>query len=359
MEMQEKTSTPRLLKDTKKKIRVDYEDKVSLATRLKIRLTSSSFWVDRVWYLFRFLIMLGISYVILSPFFSRILQSFMSRGDFMDATVNMIPKHISFDMYKYLITENDYFSALGTTTILALVCAILQTFTCCMIGYGLSKFKFRGKKLILFMVILVMLIPPSTLSVSMTNHFKFFDLATILRIGGDGWTMKGIIEVITGEPLNLIGTFWPMIILSVIGCGFKNGLYIFMMMQFFKGVPDELEESAYVDGSGAFRTFLQIIIPLSIPMMVTIFLFSFSWQWTDEFYIKLFSLDRDYTFFNSVYTFVPDSIKEVSDKLGGQGDYNTATLNTAGMMVIAPLIVVYLFGQRYLVQGIERSGIVG
>ena len=60
------------------------------------------------------------------------------------------------------------------------------------------------------------------------------------------------------------------------------------MRQFFHGVPDELEESAYVDGSGTFRTFFQIILPLSIPMMITIFLFSFSWQWTDKFYTELF-----------------------------------------------------------------------
>ncbi len=376
MEMQEKTSAPRLLKDTKKKIRVEYEDKLPLATRIKLKLTSSGFWIDRVWYLFRFLIMLGISYVILSPFFSRFLQSFMARSDFMDATVNMIPKTLSIDIYKYLITENHYFSALGTTTVLSLVCAILQTFVCCMIGYGISKFKFKGKKIIVGLVVLVMLIPPSTLSVSLTNHFKFFDLATILRVGGDNWTMKGPLELIdivvnwalrlvgiTKEvnigPINMIGSFTPMIILSMIGCGFKNGLYIFMMMQFFKGVPDELEESAYVDGSGPFRTFLQIILPLSVPMMVTIFLFSFSWQWTDEFYVNLFLPGSDIHFFYDVYGRLPESIKDVSDALGGQDKYNSAVQNTAGMMIMAPLIGVYLFGQRYLIQGIERSGIVG
>ncbi len=351
-------STPRLLKDTKKKIRVDYEDKVSFGTRVKLQLTSSNFWVDRVWYLFRFLIMLGISYVILSPFFSRFTQSFMAREDFMNPTVSLIPKNFTLDIYKYLITENQYFRAMGTSAALALICAILQTFTCCMVGYGLSKFKFKGKSIIFALVIITMVIPPSTLRMSMIEHFNFFDLATLLTIPN----MKGIIELIFKEPLELTGSFAPMIVLSIIGCGFKNSLYIFMMMQFFKGVPDELEESAYVDGSGAFRTFIQIILPLSIPMMVTIFLFSFSWQWTDEFYTSAFfpaTTMSDTVFLPDVYKTLPATIQKVSDTLGGQQLYNSAVKNTAGMMIIAPLIIVYLFGQRYLVQGIERSGLVG
>ncbi len=346
---------PRLLKDTKRKIRVDYEDKVSFAQRVKLRLTSSSFWIDRVWYVFRFLMMVGISYVILSPFFTRILQSFMASEDFFDMTVNMIPKHVTLDMYKYLIIENDYFEAMKNTALLSVLCAVFQTFTCCMVGYGLSKFKFKGKKIVFFFVILTMLIPPNTLKMSMIQHFNYFDPGKILGLFNGN--MKGLFGIFGVKELPVLtDTYWPLIILSLIGCGFKNGLYIFMMMQFFKGVPDELEESAYVDGSGAFRTFLQIILPLSVPMMVTIFLFSFSWQWTDEFYTSIFFLSGDLKFLPDVYKEIPPSLELFTS---GKDIYHTAVRNTAGMLIIAPLIVVYLFGQRFLVQGIERSGLVG
>ncbi len=351
------TKTPQLVKETKNKIRVDYEDKLSFGKRLKLKLSSSNFWIDRVWYLFRFLIMLGISYVILSPFLSRIMQSFMAREDFMNPTVSLIPKNFSLDIYKYLITENHYFQAMGTSAALALICAILQTFTCCMVGYGLSKFKFKGKKIILGLVIMMMIIPPNTLRSSMLEHFRYFDIFSIF-----GFRMKGLIELVSGSTIQLTNTFAPLIILSIIGCGFKNGLYIFMMVQFFKGVPDELEESAYVDGSGAFRTFIQIILPLAVPMMVTIFLFAFSWQWTDQFYIGMFfpkSTLSDIVFFRDVYAVPPKTIMDLSNKLGNQTLYHSAVMNTAGMMIIAPLIIVYLFGQRYLIQGIERSGLVG
>ena len=75
---------------------------------------------------------------------------------------------------------------------------------------------------------------------------------------------------------NLTNTYWPFVILSITGLGFKNGLYIFIMRQYYQGVPDELEEAAYVDGSGVFKTFIRIIVPLSVPMLITIFLFAFS-----------------------------------------------------------------------------------
>ena len=350
----EQQTAPKLLKNTKRKIRVDYEGKASTGKRLRLKLTTGSFWVEKLWYLARFIIMLGISYVILQPFFSRIFQSFMTFDDFIDPTVGLIPKHWSGDMYKYITVENHYFAAMRNTFLLSLICAVIQTFICCMVGYGLSKFKFRGRKLVFAFVILMLVIPPDTLRLAIKQHFDFFDFFSLLSLDN-----KGLIELITGRAINMNGTFAPFIILSVIGCGFKNSLYIFMMMQFFKGVPDELEESAYVDGSGAFRTFIQIILPLSIPMMITIFLFSFSWQWTDELYVGIFMQgDRSPVMLASTrfWNVIPASLKV---NRAGKELYDNAIKNTSAMMVIAPLIVVYLFGQRYLVQGIERSGIVG
>ena len=352
--MENQQTAPKLLKNTKRKIRVDYEGKASTAKRLRLKLTTGSFWVEKLWYLARFIIMLGISYVILQPFFSRIFQSFMTFDDFIDPTVGLIPKHWSGDMYKYITVENHYFAAMRNTFLLSLICAVIQTFICCMVGYGLSKFKFRGRKLVFAFVILMLVIPPDTLRLAIKQHFDFFDFFSLLSLDN-----KGLIELITGRAINMNGTFAPFIILSVIGCGFKNSLYIFMMMQFFKGVPDELEESAYVDGSGAFRTFIQIILPLSIPMMITIFLFSFSWQWTDELYVGIFMQgDRSPVMLASTrfWNVIPASLKV---NRAGKELYDNAIKNTSAMMVIAPLIVVYLFGQRYLVQGIERSGIVG
>ena len=205
------------------------------------------------------------------------------------------------------------------------------------------------------LVVLTMVIPHRTMRLSLIQHFTDFDFLKV-----NAWDYRGIIDIILdGGQLDLANTFWPLIILSVFGLAFKNGLYIYLMRQFFKGVPDELEESAYVDGSGTFRTFFSIIIPLSIPMMITIFLFSFSWQWTDNFYTQIFfmvDIDRIYL--------MPDLFKSIPPSLNFEGFagmdlYETVIQNTAAIMVIIPLVIMYLFCQKYLVQGIERSGLVG
>jgi multiple sugar transport system permease protein len=128
-----------------------------------------------------------------------------------------------------------------------------------------------------------------------------------------------------------------------------------MLRQFFKGVPDELEESAYIDGSGVFRTFVTIIIPLSVPMLLTVFIFAFSWQWTDNFYTNLFYTAGGPTLMPSIAKVPPSLMLDYA----GSTMYNSAIKNTASLLIILPLMILYLFFQKSLVQGIERSGITG
>ena len=175
---------------------------------------------------------------------------------------------------------------------------------------------------------------------------------------------KNIVMISKDHSINLLNTRIPFVMLSVTGLAFKNGLYIFMLRQFFRGIPDSIEESAYIDGSGDFRTFVQIILPMSVPMMITVFLFSFCWQWTDTFYTGKLFLSTSGTWKangnNSLYllkdiaTNVPSSLR--LDYVG-QALYNETIKNTSLLMIIAPLVLLYTFLQRYLVEGIERSGL--
>ncbi|MBR2461460.1 MAG: carbohydrate ABC transporter permease, partial [Clostridia bacterium] len=248
--------TPQVLKETKNSIRVDFE-RTSRTERMKIKYLNMSYLGLLVWRIFRFLLLVGVSYVILYPFFSKIAASFMSAEDFVDVTVKLIPRYPTFDTYKAIIVDLKYFEGLINTVLIALVCAVIQTFMSCLIGYGFAKFKFPGSNLLFACVMFTMIVPHSTIQLSLFMKFKYFDIFGILELLGVG---KGFIE--------LTNTYWPLAILSFGGLAFKNGLYIFLMRQFFKGVPDELEESAYIDGSGIFRTFFQIILPLSGPMMI-------------------------------------------------------------------------------------------
>ena len=357
MEMTNKSNTPVVMKETKNKISVDYEGKLSVKERLMKKLSESNTWITAGVNVLRFILMLGISFVIIYPFIARIAGSFMTYEDVIDSTVAIIPKNPTLEIYKAIIAENHYFEALLNTVLLSLICAIIQTMISCCIGYGVAKFKFKGNKLIMALVVFTMIVPHNALSLSMKMHFAQFDLFNVIT-----WNTKGLFQLILGKTIPLTDTFTPYILMSLGGLAFKNGLYIYLMRQFFKGVPDELEESAYVDGSGVFRTFFQIIIPLSVPMMITIFLFSFSWQWTDEFYASVF-LPAKIGSENKVYM-MPDVYQNIplaisKDNMAGSSIYYNVIQNTGGMMIIMPLIILYLFCQKYLVQGIERSGLVG
>ena len=369
-------SQPKVKRESKNKIRVEFE-RTALKERLKTKYLSSFFFKRVLWYVFRLLLLIGIAFVVLQPFITMIIQSFMAPQDFTDSTVVQVPRHLSAVIYKGIVQDLGYFKYFFTTMGLSLACALLQTFSACLVGYGLAKFKFRGNKIVFFAVVLTMVIPHGTLQTAMFVRFRYFDIFGIFRFFS-GNTSTGIgfldnllskINVLPGGPgeffdgggINLLGTFAPLLILSVFCLAFKNGLYVFLLRQFFRGVPDELEESAYLDGANTLRTFFQVILPLSVPMLITVFLFAFCWQWTDDFYIPLFFTTQPPALMTYLTNGVGNSpILNTAAKLAHKlPKYTQAMKYGCGLMACTPLIILFLFCQKYLVQGIERSGIVG
>ena len=376
------------VRDPNKKIKVEFE-RAPLKVRLKEKYLSLFFAKKVVWYLFRLVLLIGISYVILFPFISKIAGSFMEFQDFVDVSVRLIPKHFTLDTYLVIYEELSYLTAFFNTFVISIGSAIIQTFICCVIGYGFAKFKFKGSKWIFLLVMLTMIIPHPTLQLSMLKSFQSFDINLLTPISTvisffanlfgtlfnapwadmNATTEFGLIQligIITGNPdlasgINMTNTYFPFIVLSLFGLGFKNGLYIFLLRQFFRGVPDELEESAYIDGTGVFRTFIKIILPLSIPMMITVFLFAFSWQWTDTFYTNLFISPNSGVplLVHMIEETPPTLLKQINAiQEGAASTYMfSAVRGTIGIMIIMPLVIVYVFCQKFLVQGIERSGL--
>ena len=345
-------SAPKVKKETKNTIKVEFEDRTPLWERIKAKVFNLYTLKRVIYYIFRLVLLIGISYVILFPFFSKISSSFMSKEDFVDVTVILVPKHPNLDIYRAIIKDNKYWEALINTFILSTVCAVIQTFICMFIAYGFAKFKFKGNRFLFMCVLFTLVVPHATLQLSLFMKFRYFDILGIMNFLGGG--VVDAINITGGKTsINFINTNWPLYILSLTGLAYKNGLYIFMLRQFFIGIPDELEESAYLDGSSIMRTFFSIIIPLSTTMMITVFMFAFCWQWTDNFYTDLF-----YT--TAGDKLLPDIIKipkSLDTNYAGQSLYSSAITNTCGILIITPLIILYLFGQRYIVQGIERSGL--
>lgn len=315
--------------------------KTSRGTKIKHKYTSKSFWVKFLGNTFKTVLLIGISFIILFPFFVKISSSLMSMADLSDKTVKYIPRDPTLANFTTVLTLTNYFDCLKNTLILSVICGVLQMLVSACVGYGLAKFKFRGRNFVFIMVVLTLLIPPQTTMVTMYSQFRYFDPLYILRLIGV-------------KPPSLIGSPMTVYILSLFGIGLKNGLFIFMMRQFYKGLPNELAEAAYVDGYGVYKTFVRIILPLSRPMLITIFLLVFSWQWTDTYYSSLL--------FKS-YNVLPNILSAVTNMPGllvqPGSPISAVYSNVAALLIVAPITLIYLFTQKFLVAGIERTGLVG
>ena len=184
-----------------------------------------------------------------------------------------------------------------------------------------------------------MLMPIQTLSIPIYLNFRYFD-------------PFGLISLFGGEGIPLVGTPWPTIIMAATGFSFRAGVFIVLMRQYYIGVPNELIEAAYVDGAGPFKTFFTIIIPMAKSMLIVIFSLSFAWQYTDTFYSDL--LLSDVKMLPSMSALLSQTNLENSEYY-----LNYVRGNTAQIMSILPLIILYCILQKQIIQGIERSGLVG
>ncbi len=297
--------------------------------------------------LVRALMLFGLCFMILQPILNKISISFMAEEDLYNPMVIAIPEHFTAANYQLAAEFMDYGTAFTNTLIISLTIAILQIAMCTLVGYGFARFKFPLKNFWFACVILMIVIPPQTLSTSLYLHFRYFDVF-------------GIIELITGETINLRGSVLPYYLMSA-GCmGLKNGLYIYMIRQFFRGIPKELEEAAYVDGCGKVATFVKIMLPDAKPILTSCFLFAYVWQWTDSFYSNLF-LRSDFALLSSKLSGVAGALDSYLDVRGiakkATTAYSQGMIATGTLMVIFPLIILYLFAQKGFVESLSQSGI--
>ena len=223
--------------------------------------------------LIRFLLLFGLCFMIIQPLLDKLSVSFMAERDLYDSTVISIPRHLTTANYSLAASKIllNYGTTFLNTLIVSLAVSVLQIAACTLVGYGFARFEFPFKKFWFAAVIITVIIPPQTISSSLYLHFNFFDIF-------------GIFKATTGSSLNLRGSPIPYALMSATCMGLKNGLYIYMIRQFFTGIPKSLEEAAYVDGCSIFKTFWRVILPDAVPILVSCFLFSFVWQWNDYFY---------------------------------------------------------------------------
>ncbi len=314
-----------------------------------------------VYAIFRFLLLMSIGFIIIYPLLYIIVTTISAPTTFTNGTRVWIPTEFAIkDNFEKAFYALDYIDAFFNTIKYEVVSALLSVASCAVIGYGFARFKFKGKKILTGILFLTILMPDMLLLVPRSVNFTNIDFlyighgieALVNWIGslfGADWSGFNITPDISDSLL----TMW---LPSVLGIGLRSGVLIYIYIQFFTGLPRELEEAAWVDGAGPFKTFLRIAVPSSSVVFITVSVFSLIWHWNDSLLAGIY-LQTDSTlavtlgdidnFLNAIYTLAH-----------GTPQYASAIM-AACLLFITPMLIFYMIVQRGFVESIDRVGITG
>jgi multiple sugar transport system permease protein len=189
--------------------------------------------------------------------------------------------------------------------------------SCSMAAYAFARLEFTGKRIFFGIMLLSIMLPIHVIIVP--QYVLFSQL---------GW----------------VNTFLPLIIPKLLAV---DAFFVFLMVQFIRGIPKELDEAARIDGAGHPRIFMQIILPLMVPALATTAIFTFIWTWND-FFAQLIYLTRP-----ELYT-VPLALRSFED---AQSATNYAQMFAMSVVSLIPIFLIFLFGQKFLIKGIATTGI--
>ncbi len=283
---------------------------------------------------FKAVVLIGISYMILSPLLGIVSNSFFSSEDMYNPMVYLFPADPTLERYKTALDYLDYGSVLVKTIGYDLSLMVIQVLICSMVGYGFARFNFPLKKVLFACVVVMIVLPLNTIMLPLYMTFRNF----------------GPFDS------NWLASVKPMYFMTFFACGLRSGLYIYIFNQFFRGLPKEIEEAAFVDGAGMFYTYSRIMLVNALPSVVTVSIFSLVWQYNDTFFMKLFNISENILIGKKI-----GSLSATISNAMQITDPAVLRLYTyAGVvLVILPVLLIYVLLQKQFIEGVERSGIVG
>ncbi len=299
---------------------------------------------------FRTVFLLGMAYVLLFPLIVMITRAIRPYTDMYNPSIVWIPSSVTFDNFKDALTALGGASSLFRTLRIVIISTILSMFTCSMAGYGLARFKIKLSGLFVILAAVTVMVPIQTYVIPLFFEFRFFDYFGI----------GSLLGLFTGETLftNLTTNEAIYYILSILGVSTRNGIFILLFMLNYKGIPNELEMASRVDGAGEFRTYFQIMLPNAVPSFVVTFVMSMVWLWNDSFFPSI--VYRQDFFLSKRMA----DLRVLATEAMGLSNYatnlsETGVMFAACIIFILPLLIMYMFVQRFFIQSAERSGITG
>lgn len=274
--------------------------------------------MERLTGVFKFVILLVFGCLLMAPFIWMISVGFDRTANVtMPFPPKLIPDSPSTFNYGIVFENGRLIQSYINSGIVTIISVILSVSSSLLAGYAFSKGTFKGKRVLFVIVLCTLMIPMEPRLIPL---YKLFN------------------------SVNLLNTFWPLILPSII-----SGMLIFLCKQFFDQLPNTLREAAQIDGAGEFKTFFRVYLPLSGPITATMVILSFIWSWNDFMWPLVVLNDQD---LHTVPLYLASFSLENGTSLGG------LTMALATVSII-PIVIVYLFLQRYIIQSIALSGVKG
>jgi multiple sugar transport system permease protein len=292
----------------------------------------------------KYVLIIGLCFVILYPLILQLAVAFRAPTDVNNPSILWIPGQFSLKNFEVAMIALRYLDALKNSLILSLGVTLLQLVSTSLAGYAFARLKFRGSGILFALALFTIVVPQTVISLPLLRNLTEMKLV--------------------GKPLTLF-------LMAGLGMGVKSGIFIYLFRQFYRGIPIELEEAASIDGANPFTVFWRIMLPNAKGAIITVALLAFVWQWNDYYFTTLFvsRSNLDYVTLTTQQVSVLYGLQQALTDAGVWGLmgqditknplFTSMILNTSGILVMLPLLVLYFFVQKMFVQGIERSGIVG
>ena len=275
----------------------------------------------RSWFgpLARHALLIAVAAILLLPFYWMVVSALKSNSDIFARPLQWWPDPIQWRNFADTIGSRyfPYLRLLGNSVFFAGGVTIGTVLSCAAVGYGFARLRFPGRDILFAITLATLMIPPI---VTFIPTYVLF------------------------AKLQLTGSYVPLILPAFFG----NAVFIFMMRQFFLGIPRDLSDAARIDGAGEFRIFWQIMLPLVRPALMVVAVFSLLYTWHDFFGPLIYLQDQSqFPLSLGLYAFKSQRTAE------------WAKIMMGSFLTTLPLIIVFLFTQRYFLRGIATTGLKG
>ncbi|MBL8153374.1 MAG: carbohydrate ABC transporter permease [Anaerolineae bacterium] len=278
-------------------------------------------------------LLIAIGFVYLQPLLFMFVTSIKNPNDLLNPMVQWVPTELFLGNYDKALRVLDYQNTLFNSLLISVIPSILQTVIASVVGYGLARYRFRGKPLIFLLLLATFVIPPQN---------------TVIP------------QMLTYRDLGLLGNPLALILPALLGQGYRSAIFILIFYQTYASFPKVLEESARLDGASDLRIFFSIAVPSALPAYIVSFIFSVVWYWNETFLTSIYlsggvtTLPMQLSRFTQAYeNLYPPGTVNIFDRL------NEAVKMSGTFLNILPLLVIYFILQRWFVESVEMTGITG